>query len=95
MKISIDDKNYITITNSKNKHSIKFISPDEYFSLALKAYCEYIGQEEIDFTLRTFSSSESVVVFNLGYQVLVSSLVAFELANRMILLNDKAQQTIQ
>ncbi len=95
MLISIDSKDYLTLKNSETNKSIKFISPDVYFSQALRAYCEYENMSEVEFSIRTISSGESMLLFSSGYQILVSSLVAFELANRMILLNTNYQHIEQ
>ncbi len=87
MKLSID-KNDLVLKNQRDIF-IKFSSPDKAFSKTISAYYKRLGVSELDFSLSTVSSGCCNLIFSTGYQVLISPVIAFELANRMILLNDK------
>jgi hypothetical protein len=88
MKLSIN-QDKITLKNASN-YSLSFNSPDITFTKAVKAYLKRVGKDELDVALRTISSGQNLLTFlDTRYQILVSPIVAMELANRMILLNDK------
>jgi hypothetical protein len=87
MKLIIDKTNLI-LKNYKDS-IIRFPSPDKEFAKSITKYYDTIGVKELDFYLSTISSGSSILIFSTGYQVILSPVLSFELANRMILLNDK------
>jgi hypothetical protein len=87
MKLIIDKTNLI-LKNHKDS-IIRFPSPDKEFAKSITKYYDTIGVKELDFYLSTISSGSSILIFSTGYQVILSPVLSFELANRMILLNDK------
>ena len=87
MKISINKDNSKLHLENANKKCIDFALFDPKTIEAIDAYLKKQKLESLDFKLRTVSSGAHRIQFSTGYEILIPSSTAFEIANRMILLN--------
>lgn len=92
MKLLIKNNNLIIKNKSKY---LKFLCKDQDFIKTVKALYNRFGVEEMEFSLKTISSRHYSILFpKHAYQVIISPAVSFELANRMILLNEKLKKPV-
>ena len=86
MLISIKNKN-INLINQRGK-TLSFELSDDVVLMSIKAFLEKCPQSA-DFKLSVESNDRRYIIFSNGYKLLINKISFFEIANRMILLNNK------
>jgi len=91
MKILVDKQKASIILENDAGNSLSFSTSDVSSLQAIDAYLEREKANSLDFKLITIVSGNHLLQFSTGYQINVSSALAFDIANRMILLNRTLQ----